>query len=215
MSDEAKIWADAPLPLDPVSKSILSKLAGVSDVEDCAWMTVPELAERVGCSQRTIQSRLRKLEGADGQPVYIRVTGRTHRYGTRDVPIYELVVDHDLVAAIQERRKGRKRAEAERRGAASLAPVSSRKAVDKAPAMGETVCTHSNDVGGAICTRMGATVCTRNEENRGEGFATLTLQGEREAKLLPADVANRIWSAWPEPGQRHSSERMLAKAVRA
>ena len=206
MSEEAKIWADAPLPLDPVSKAILSKLAGVSDVEDCAWMTVPDLAERVGVSVRTVQSRLRKLEGGnDDGAVYIRLTGRTHRYGTREVPIYELMVDHDMVAEIQDRRKGRKRAEAERR--ATVKPAS--RAVEEGRAMGATVCTHSGDAEDAICTRMGATVCTRNEENRGEGFTTFTLQGARGLR----EAARKVLDAWPSEHRALSSPREVAKAL--
>lgn len=81
-------WVAGQRQLDSVSKYILEKLAGFADAECCAWAKVETLAEAVNVSDRTIQTRLRKLE-ADG---LIERTERTHRLkgSTRSVPIYQL-----------------------------------------------------------------------------------------------------------------------------
>lgn len=204
---ECCIWADADLGVDPTSKAILGKLAAVADDDDWSWMTIEELSIRVGASERTIQTRLRKLEGieteadqaareAAGKPapkVYLRRTGEFHRMGTRQVPYYELMVDYPLVAEILERRKGRQRERAEARS------------------MGATVCTHDTPDQREICTPMGATVCTpKREPTESQGSLTLT-QG---AGAMDA-VVRELWDAWPAAGREHSSERLVADAVAA
>lgn len=177
MSEAALIWADLDLswpsgrPVDVASKAMLGKLAAVSDSDDCAWMRVGDLARKVGACERTIQTRLRRLvkEGL------LRETGRTHRLGTRSVPLYELMVDHGAVAAELQRRQDRKLAAAE---------IRSR--------MGATVCTHSEPADDAICTPMGATVCTPNEAIRGNTEASASDAGARAL-----EVVAEIMAVWP------------------
>lgn len=203
---ECMIWVDQDLPLDVTSKAILSKLAPLANEDDCSWMTIEELAKRVGASERTIQSRLRMLEGFEapearaarieaGQPdpvVYLRKTGECYRYGTRDVPYYELMVDYDLVAEVQRARKDRKRAHAEVRS------------------MGATVCTHRPKAKDAVCTPMGATVCTpKREPTESQGSLTLTLSAR-----APETVAEEVLAAWPEGYRQRSSVREIASALR-
>jgi hypothetical protein len=221
MSDAACIWADeewpipdAPKRLDPTSGAILAKLAAVSDDDDCAWMTVPDLAKRVKCSERTVQTRLLALRGVEtaterkareaaGKPapaVYLHLTDRTYRRGTRDVPIYELMVDYAVVAKVLERRKEGRRARAE---------VSAR-APKKARPMGATVCTHSGEADDASCTRMGATVCTPNESHTRQGFAN----AHPECARTPESVAEAVLAGWPEAHRGRTSVREIAVAVR-
>ena len=187
-------WVDDVVRgLDPTSKAILSKLAAVADDDDRAWMTVATLADRVGASERTIQSRLRALEtGDEERPAYLRRTGEFYRYGTRDVPYYELLVDYDAVSEVLQARKSRKRAQAE------------------VKAMGATVCTHSPPAADAVCTPMGATVCTpKREPTESQGSLTLTLSAR-----APDEVARKVLAAWPEEYQARSSVREIAAAIR-
>lgn len=170
MSEAAIIWADLPLALDVTSKAMLAKLAAVSDTDDRAWMRVCDLAMRVGASERTIQSRLRVLV----EKGYLRETGLTHRLGTRAIPLYELLVDHDAVTAELARRRGRREAEAQTRSR-----------------MGATVCTHSSEPDDTVCTRMGATVCTPNEAIRGDTEACASDAGARAGEVFAELVA--IW----------------------
>ena len=221
MSTSAITWADeewpipsAPKKLDPTSGAILSKLAAVSDDDDCAWMTVPDLAKRCKCSERTVQTRLLALRGIEtpqqakarekaGKPVpavYLRLTDRTYRRGTRDVPIYELMVDYDVVAEVLRKRNEGRRSRAEVRA----------KLPQKARSMGANSCTHSGEADDAVCTRMGATVCTPNEDIREEGFATLTLTGARALET----IADEIIAAWPSAHRRKTSRREVVKALR-
>jgi len=82
-------WVDDRGELDPVSKFILYKLAQFADAECCGWAKVKTLAVSVNVSERTVQTRLRDLEGAG----LIERTGKEHmtegRY-PRPVPIYRL-----------------------------------------------------------------------------------------------------------------------------
>lgn len=222
MSDAACIWADeewpipgAPKKLDTTSGSILSKLAAVSDDDDCAWMTVPDLAKRVKCSERTIQTRLLALRGIEtpqerqvreaagkpAPPVYLRLTDRVYRRGTRDVPIYELMVDYDVVAQVLARRNQGRRARAE---------VAARPS-KKVRSMGATVCTHRDEVVDASCTPMGATVCTPNESHTRTGFAT----AHPERARTPESVAEAILAGWPNAHRGRTSVREITVAVRA
>lgn len=221
MSTSAITWADeewpipsAPKKLDPTSGAILSKLAAVSDDDDCAWMTVPDLAKRCKCSERTVQTRLLALRGIEtpqqakarekaGKPapaVYLRLTERTYRRGTRDVPIYELMVDYDVVAEVLRRRKDGRRARAE---------VSAR-TPKRAASMGATVCTHSGEADDAVCTRMGATVCTPNEDIRGKGFANAHPEGARS----PEGEAKVVLAACPPGLLVRTSIREIEVAIR-
>jgi len=213
-ASECMIWADQELPLDVTSKAILSKLAPLANEDDWSWMTIEELSKRVGASQRTIQSRLRMLEGIEtpeakaerveaGKPdpvIYLRKTGESYRYGTRDVPYYELMVDYDLVARVQATRKDRKRAHAEVRGMGATACTHS------GPPMGAAVCTHADEV----CTPMGATACTRKREPT-ESIGSLTLT---PCARTPEAVAGEILAAWPEDFRQRSSIREIASALR-
>lgn len=179
MSHAALIWVDDVVEgVDVTSRAMLSKLAGVSDDDDCAWMRVCDLAKRVGASERTIQSRLRWLV----EKGLLLETGRMHRLGTRSVPIYELAVDHVGVAQVLSARKGRRDSEAQTRAA-----------------MGATVCTHSPAPDDTVCTRMGATVCTPNEDNRGKG----------ESNDSPTGVGAREASEGQGPGVAVSGENRL------
>jgi hypothetical protein len=222
MSESACIWADeewpipdAPKRLDPTSGSILAKLAAISDDDDCAWMTVPDLAKRVKCSERTVQTRLLALRGietdqerkareAAGKPapaVYLRLTERTYRRGTRDVPIYELMVDYAVVAKVLERRKDGRRLRAE---VAARPPK-------KARSMGATVCTHSGEADDASCTRMGATACTPNESHTRTGFANAHPLGARS----PEGEAKAVLAACPTGLLVRTSVREIEAAIRS
>lgn len=206
MSRSACTWADDVVAgLDPASKGILSKLAAVSDEDDRAWMTVSLLASRVGVSERTIQSRLRMLEGHGGDGVvYLRRTGEFYRYGTRDVPYYELMVDHEAVAAIEAARKGRKRAHAEVRSMGATACTHT-------PAtMGAAVCTHTGEADDTVCTPMGATACTPKREPT-EIIGSLTLT---PCARTPETVAQEVLAAWPDDYRQRSSVREIASALR-
>lgn len=171
MSELAIIWADDVVEIagDPASKAILCKLASVTDAAECGWMTVALLAQRVGVSERTIQIRLRRLTRPRGEMVkgdpapglgLLRETGRTHRNGTRSIPYYELLVDYDAVIEVVRKRK---------EGAALAAMARSR--------MGAAVCTHRPAPNDAVCTPMGAAVCTPNEDNREEVDADASTAG--------------------------------------
>lgn len=206
MSRAACTWADDVVAgLDPASKGILSKLAAVSDEDDRAWMTISLLASRVGVSERTIQSRLRMLEGAgkDGV-VYLRRTGEFYRYGTRDVPYYELMVDHEAVGAIEAARRGRKQAHAEIRSMGAAA------CTHTGETMGATVCTHSGEADDTICTPMGATVCTRKREPT-EKIGSLSLTPRART---PEAIAEEILAAWSEGYRQRSGVREVAAALR-
>lgn len=84
-------WVDDQQQLDPLSASVLEKLAQFADAEGCAWAKVDTLAMKTRLSIRAVQIRLRKLE-AEG---LIENTGRSHRLknSTRSVPIYQLAPD--------------------------------------------------------------------------------------------------------------------------
>ncbi len=86
-------WVESQRQLDSVSKYILEKLAVFADPEGCAWAKVDTLALKCNVSDRTVQTRLRKLE-AEGLIVN---TGRTHRLrnSTRSVPIYQLAPNEE------------------------------------------------------------------------------------------------------------------------
>lgn len=205
MSAEAMIWADDVVcdvsDADPVSRAILSKLAGVSDDHDCAWMTVATLAKRVGVSERTIQGRLRRLSRplgemakGDAEPGLglLRATGRTYRHGTRSVPYYELMVDHVAVAEVVARRKtGRDRATMDR------------------SRMGAAVCTHGEGADDEICTPMGAAVCTPYEANREEEEAIASSAGAREVAVF-----RQVVDLWPVEGLDSADLAAVEAAVR-
>jgi hypothetical protein len=199
--EECCIWADEVVTgLDPLSRSMLKDLARKADDDDRAWMTVAKLVQLNGVSERTIQSRLRKLEGADDGPVFIRKTGDSYRMGTRDVPYYELQVDYDAVAALQESRKARQK---ERRAERSMGANSCTHAPSP---MGANSCTHSE----TSCTPMGASCCTQGEPDESQGSLTLT-QRARHAR----DLAEEILSAMPPEFLGRTSAREIAAAVRA
>jgi len=199
MSESALIWSDALTIRDPAARGIINRLASVADDDDCAWMRVDDLAQRVGVSVRTIQSRLRKLENPDPDAssaegfgfALIRATGRMHRIGTRSVPIYELLVDHELVGSVLRERKARKLADAERRS------------------MGAAACTHRSEAIDTVCTPMGATVCTPNETIRDSEFTNVHSERARS----PKGVAEAILAAWPEVHRTRSSVREITGAV--
>ncbi len=199
--EECCIWADEVVTgLDPLSRSMLKDLARKADDDDRAWMTVAKLVQLNGVSERTVQSRLRKLEGAGDGPVFIRKTGDSYRMGSRDVPYYELQVDYDAVAEIQ---KERKRRQGERRADRSMgAPA----CTHEAETMGAAACTHSEPV----CTPMGATVCTpKRETDESKGSLTLT-----QSARSPEARARTILAAYPEEWRRRSSVREIATALR-
>jgi hypothetical protein len=183
MSEAAIIWAEGlgareqrlSRGLDALDIAILSKLASVADDDDCGWMRVDDLADRAGTSVRNVQYRLRKLQGMDWVKGKERIapliadTGRTYRRGTREIPIYELAVDHLMVAAVLQRRRARRD---EAAMVASSGPA----------AMGATVCTHEADEACEVCTPMGATGCTPKEPIRTEDRASALSGGARGAE---------------------------------
>ena len=183
----------------------MSKLAATSDEDDCAWMTVSLLAKRVGVSERTIQSRMRFLEGGNEDGViYLRRTGEFYRYGTRDVPYYELMVDYEAVAAIEATRKGRKLAHAQVRAMGAAA------CTHRPETMGEAVCTHSGEADDTVCTRMGATACTPKREPT-ENIGSLTLTPRART---PEAIAEEVLAAWPVDYRQRSGVREIAAALR-
>jgi DNA-binding transcriptional ArsR family regulator len=193
LSHEAQIWVDDVLTgVDPVSKAIMSKLAGVADDHDCGWMTVSLLAQRTGASERTVQGRMRALE----RQGLLKNTGRTYRYGTRSVPLYELAVDHVAVAAILKDRQQRREAIMQGRG---QGPKS----------MGATVCTHADEPPAsddASCTRMGAAVCTPKEDIREQVEANAST--ERASESAGADIEaefQAFMAAYPASGLKRTS----------
>lgn len=206
MSRAACIWADDVVEgLDPASRGILSKLAATSDEDDRAWMTISLLAKRVGVSERTIQSRMRRLEGDNDEGVvYLRRTGEFYRYGTRDVPYYELMVDYDAVAAIEATRKGRKLAHAEVRAMGAAA------CTHRSKTMGAAVCTHGGEVDDMVCTPMGATACTPKREPT-EKIGSLSLTPRART---PEAIAQEVLAAWPDDYRQRSSVREIASALR-
>lgn len=192
MSEAAIIWVDDVLvERNPYRKGVLAKLAAVSDVDDCAWMEVGLLAQRVGCSERKVQYVLRELTGEG----LLRETGRTHRKGTRRVPVYELVVDHAAVAAELSRRADRRRAEAEIR----------------TRAMGAPACTHAPETaadGRTPCTRMGAPACTPNEDIREEEEANASSERARAG-----EIEVRLVEMWPLEALDNTDMRAVEAAL--
>jgi len=184
MSEGALIWVDGLSGLDVTSKFILNRLASFADIDDCVWVRVADLVQQTGASERTVQYRLRNLEKAG----HIKRTDRLHRIGTRVIPIYELQVDHVVVSDVLKDRKDRRTREAESRSmGARPAPMAD-----------------------AVCTPMGATVCTPKEPIRDSELADANSTRVR----APEGVAETIWEAWSTAGKASSSLRLVQRAVR-
>jgi len=184
MSEGALIWVDGLTGLDVTSKFILNRMASFADIDDCVWVRVADLVQQTGASERTVQYRLRNLEKAG----HIKRTERLHRIGTRVIPIYELQVDHVVVADVLRDRKDRRNREAETRAmGARPAPIAD-----------------------AVCTPMGATVCTPYEPIRDSELADANSTRAR----APEGVAEAIWEGWPAAGRAASSRRLVERAVR-
>lgn len=197
------IWADEVVSdLDVTSRAILRHLASVADDDARAWMTVAKLVERVGASERTIQSRLRALEGVGGGRVFLRRTGEVYRLGTRSVPYYELMVDYPAVAEVIARRERGRRSRAEVLAKGFVRPRS----------MGATVCTHAEPMGADVRTPMGATACTRKREPKEsqEGSLSLTKRGR-----ALEESAERIVAGYPEAYRAVTSVREVLTALRS
>lgn len=85
-------WTLSPeLPIDPVARFILYRWAHFADQDCCGWAKIETLAGDVGCSERSVQRRLRELE----EKGLIKPTGRSHTLkrapgkAARTVPIYQ------------------------------------------------------------------------------------------------------------------------------
>lgn len=191
MSNEAQAWAVKQVCGGRGPKDVLKTLANYADANGFAWTSVARLANDCETSERTVQRDLRHLESEGLLHGYEVFDARTGRSRTR---LYWFPVDGD-----QPTPKMMKAIEAER--GARVTWVS--------PSEGDMGVTGEGDMG----VTLGVTTVSPHKEppiEPSEADASSVRAGETIDEVVSA-----IWSAWPEAGRQHSSERQLFKAIEA
>lgn len=191
MSGEAIGWAKKQACGGRGPKDVLKTLADYAGAHDFAWASVARLARDCEASERTVQRDLRHLEDMRLLRGYDVVDARTGRSRSR---LYWFPISGDEPDA-----KTRRAIEAEL--GARVTWVS--------PSEGDMGVTGEGDMG---VTGRVTTVSPHKNPLLEPTEADASSAGARETV---EQVVSALWSAWPEAGRIHSSERALAKAVEA
>jgi hypothetical protein len=193
MSGEAIGWAKKQACGGRGPKDVLKTLADYADENGFAWASISTLARECEASERTVQRDLRHLEDMGLLQGFDVTDARTGRSRTR---LYWFPVQGG-----EPTPKMRKAIELER--GARVTWVS--------PSEGDMGVTGEGDMG----VTPGVTTVSPLKEPliEPEEADASSQRGCAHGDEID-EVAGAIWSAWPEAGRLHSSERQLSRAVR-
>lgn len=190
MSGEALGWAKKQACGGRGPKDVLKTLADYANKHGFAWASVATLAFECDASERTVQRDLRHLEDAGLLRGYDVADARTGRSRTR---LYWYPISGD-----EPDLKTRRAVEAEL--GARVTWVS--------PPGGDMGVTGEGDMG----VTPGVTTVSPHKNH-------LTEPSEADASSAGVcatveEIGVAIWNAWPASGRLHSSERLLARAIK-